>query len=117
MALTILSDSNIKGLLENLTVDDLHIFQKSLRQALHEYSTGTQDEDACSIHQPERTSLQSRNGTTTLFMPSTSSSGLGMKVVTLATPGTSTGGPVICPQGALTLMSPTGVVSFPDAIA
>ncbi|KAL3423780.1 UbiD family decarboxylase [Phlyctema vagabunda] len=109
MSLTILSDANIKSLLENLTIHDLEAFQRSLRNALHEYSTGTQDEGACSIHQPARTSLQSKNGTTTLFMPSTSSSGLGMKVVTLATPGSdkaSSG--TTCPQGALTIMSSTG---------
>jgi hypothetical protein len=77
MPLTVLSDPNIRELLDSLTLDDVYQLQASLRQALHEYSTGTQG--ACSLHQPERSSLQSPNGTTTLFMPSTSSAGIGMK--------------------------------------
>jgi hypothetical protein len=79
MPLTVLSDTNVKDLLDNLTIADVEVLQKSLRKALHEYSTGTQEDDACASHQPERTSIQSHNGTTTLFMPSTSSSGIGMK--------------------------------------
>ncbi|RDW94419.1 NAD(P)-binding protein-15 [Coleophoma crateriformis] len=109
MPLTVLSDANIKSLLQDLTQEDLFAFQQSLRSALYEYSTGTQDEGCCSLHQPKRTALTSGNGTTTLFMPSTSSGGIGMKVVTLATPGSekaSTG--QTCPQGALTLMDTSG---------
>lgn len=79
MPLTILSDANVNSLLENLTREDVQSFQNTLQQALHEYSTGAQDTDACEVNQPLRTSLQSSNGTTTLFMPSTSSSGIGMK--------------------------------------
>jgi hypothetical protein len=79
MPLTVLSDSNVKKLLHSLTKSDVEALQKSLRHALHEYSTGTQDDAACSSQQPERTSHMSPNGLTMLFMPSTSSSGLGMK--------------------------------------
>jgi hypothetical protein len=79
MPLTVLSDTDVKNLLRNLTLHDVEKFQASLRLALHEYSTGTQDNDACATHQPERTSVKSANGTTTLFMPSTNTSGIGMK--------------------------------------
>jgi hypothetical protein len=79
MPLTVLSGENVKDLLDHLTISDVEALQKSLRQALHEYSTGTQEDDACASHQPERTSMQSHNGATTLFMPSASSSGIGMK--------------------------------------
>lgn len=113
MSLTILSDKDVKGLLGNLTADDFNDLQKSMRQALHQYSTGTQEEDICALHQPKRTVLESKNGTTTLFMPSTSSQSIGMKVVTLATPNSKKSpgtaeSPITTPQGAITLMSNTG---------
>ncbi|KAH6680450.1 hypothetical protein B0J14DRAFT_502647 [Halenospora varia] len=119
MVLTILSDSDVKNLLYNLTRQDVEVLQNSLRQALHEYSTGTQDDGCCSVNQPERTVLESNSGNTTLFMPSTSSSGIGMKVVTLATPpdthsddANDTLDPpppaLTTPYGALTLMDLSG---------
>lgn len=79
MPLTILTDDNVKDVLGGLRFEDLKRFQESLRQALHKYSTGTQDEGACAMHQPERTVLVSPDGVTSLFMPSISSSGLGIK--------------------------------------
>src|SRR5277367_5292238 len=79
MPLTVLSDSDVKKLLESLTRADVEALQQSSRKALHDYSTGTQENDACSSQQPERTSHVSPNGLTMLFMPSTSSTGIGMK--------------------------------------
>lgn len=79
MSLTILTDDNVKDVLGNLTLEDVKIFQESLQRALHESSTGTQEEGACAMHQPERTSLLSPEGVTTLFMPSISLNGLGIK--------------------------------------
>ncbi|KAF4632004.1 hypothetical protein G7Y89_g6122 [Cudoniella acicularis] len=120
MPLTILSDTDVKNLLNNLTRADVESLQHSLRQALHEYSTGTQDDGCCSDNQPERTVLESHRGNTTLFMPSTSSSGIGMKVVTLATPPSDTHSnnatdtldapppAPTTPYGALTLMDLSG---------
>jgi len=60
--------------------------QLSMRNALHEYATGTTNSGACAENQPERTVIESNNGTTTLFMPSTSSSGLGIKGTPPLTP-------------------------------
>ncbi|KAM3079982.1 hypothetical protein ACMFMF_003397 [Clarireedia jacksonii] len=77
MSLTVLKDSDIQELLHDLTLTDLENFQKKMREALHEYSTGTQEDDCCSIHQPKRTVLETKRKTTTLFMPSTSSAGIG----------------------------------------
>ncbi|CAG8954406.1 hypothetical protein HYFRA_00006033 [Hymenoscyphus fraxineus] len=122
MPLTILSDSDVKEVLHSLDRQDVEVLLSSLREALHEYSTGTSSDGACSGNQPERTVIESGKGNTTLFMPSTSSSGIGMKVVTLATahrphsPITSLNGtpPKIqtntntTPQGALTLMGSDG---------
>ncbi|KAH8811983.1 hypothetical protein F5884DRAFT_728585 [Xylogone sp. PMI_703] len=118
MSLTLLSDRDTKEILHGLTYEQLERFQDSLRHALHEFSTGTQDEGACSIHQPMRTSLQGRNGTTTLFMPSSSSSNIGIKgLLSLSrlesansASTTSDDAPLgnPSPQGALTIMSSTG---------
>ncbi|OAF63349.1 hypothetical protein VC83_00174 [Pseudogymnoascus destructans] len=124
MPLTVLTDADVCQVLESLTIDDAHALQKSLRKALHEYSTGTQGEAACAMHQPERTAMVAPSGNTTLLMPSTSSSGIGMKVVTLATPGAK--GPAeatadMTPHGSLTIMSsngtPTGFLNAEEVTA
>lgn len=88
MTLTVLTDDQISGLVSNLTKEELQRFMGVLRGALHEYSTATtvpSKENAAvtaapEIHQPERTSINSKaTGATTLFMPSSSSVGTGMK--------------------------------------
>jgi hypothetical protein len=79
MPLTVLSYKDVKELLDGLSIADVEVLLGSLRKALHEYSTGTQGGGACVGPQPERTSIQSPNGTTTLFMPATSPAGIGMK--------------------------------------
>ncbi|KAK4164540.1 hypothetical protein QBC43DRAFT_344407 [Cladorrhinum sp. PSN259] len=111
----VLTDDQIKSILENLTVDELQVALDVLRSALHEYSAGSQSSD--SIHQPHRTSVNSpATGATTLFMPSSSSIGTGIKVITLSTasaapaapPSEDAALPNIKPTGAITLFSPHG---------
>lgn len=78
MTLTVLTDDQIRALLENLTDAELDGFLGALTSALHEYSTRTQEGSATgtSIQQPERTAVRSAaTGATTLFMPSCSSAG------------------------------------------
>jgi hypothetical protein len=85
--LTILSDSDVKRVLHSLTKGEVVELQEALRRSLSDYSTAKQTEDAGSLNQPERTVIESdkENGkTTTLFMPSTSAAGLGMKGMSLA---------------------------------
>lgn len=80
MSLAVLSDEVIRNLLENLTREEAEGFQDALSNALHEYSTGTQAIDASLYHQPERSSAYSdRTGATSLFMPSFSPIGHGVK--------------------------------------
>jgi hypothetical protein len=79
MSLTILTDQNVKDILQSLDREELLGLQSSMRLALHEYATGTNSSGAAAANQPNRTVIESSNGTTTLFMPSTSSSGIGMK--------------------------------------
>jgi hypothetical protein len=79
-SLTVLNDAEVKSVLCGLTRDEVEALQKTLREALHEYSTNANnDKEECSFQQPERQQLDRKDGTTTLFMPSTSSSGIGMK--------------------------------------
>ncbi|PMD59195.1 NAD(P)-binding protein [Hyaloscypha bicolor E] len=115
MSLTVLSDANVKQILNNLTKDEVETLQAGLRHSLHEYSTGTNNSGAAAINQPKRTVLESSTGTTSLFMPSTSTTGIGMKVVTLAAPPSYTTNECsvpenkdTTPQGAITLMSADG---------
>ena len=92
MTLTILTDAQIQALLEELTPEELIEFQQNLRAALHEYSTGTQTkDDSVAVHQPGRTSIYSAaTMATTLFMPSASSIGSGIKGSISASPIAST---------------------------
>lgn len=80
--LTILSDSEVKKILHSLTKGEIEELQQALRKSLSDYSTAKQSEDEDAVTQPERTVIESNkeNGkSTTLFMPSTSAEGLGMK--------------------------------------
>jgi ornithine cyclodeaminase/alanine dehydrogenase-like protein (mu-crystallin family) len=88
MPLTVLSDHDVRTLLLQLTKEDIHDLQSSLADALHYYSTSTEDDHngCCSMLQPLRTALKRSDGQTTLFMPASSNDGLGVKIVTLSTP-------------------------------
>ncbi len=80
MSLTILKDEEIAGLLNSLSADELDTFRMALSQSLYEYSTGTQSVKDGDIQQPPRTSVTSPStGATTLFMPSCSTDGIGVK--------------------------------------
>ncbi|KAI9049056.1 hypothetical protein LZ554_006904 [Drepanopeziza brunnea f. sp. 'monogermtubi'] len=116
MPLTILSDDNVKEILHNLTRDDVAALQIAMRNAMDEYATGTTNSGACADNQPKRTVIESAgNSTTTLFMPSISSSSIAIKVVTLACPSSNpdeapsaSAKEDATPYGSLTLMGAEG---------
>lgn len=83
MSLSVLTDEQIRLLLESLTADELESFIVNLKGALHDYSNGSQVPGGESdIHQPHRQAVHSsRTGATTLFMPSSSPAGAGVKGV------------------------------------
>ncbi|MCJ1354975.1 MAG: hypothetical protein MMC33_004965 [Icmadophila ericetorum] len=88
MPLTILTDSQIRTLLLSLTREDVVALQNELAETLHDYSTGSQDSTQCSsANQPQRISLQRRDGVTTLFMPASTNGMTGIKIVSLMAPG------------------------------
>jgi ornithine cyclodeaminase/alanine dehydrogenase-like protein (mu-crystallin family) len=83
MPVTILSDHDVQTVLHSLTSQDVNDIQQSLADALHRYSTAS-GEDACgSAYQPHRIPMKRTDGATTLFMPASSNSGMGVKVITL----------------------------------
>lgn len=80
MPLSVLTDEQINGLLEALTVEELEMFYTGLKEALHDFSVGSQSGEDADIHLPHRQSINSsRTGATSLFMPSGSPAGLGVK--------------------------------------
>lgn len=82
MSLSVLTDEQIRLLLESLTADELESFILNLKGALHDYSNGSQVPGESDIHQPHRQTVNSsRTGATTLFMPSSSPAGVGVKGV------------------------------------
>ena len=85
MPLTVLSDSEVRTVLDNLTREDVLDMHKALADALHSYSTSTEPaQSGCSSsNQPHRLQIKLTSGATTLFMPSIADNGLGIKVVTL----------------------------------
>ncbi|KAI4173604.1 MAG: hypothetical protein LQ346_008392, partial [Caloplaca aetnensis] len=86
MPLTVLPDADIRSLLYSLTREDILQLQENLSDALHEYSTGTQETTGCcSTNQPQRISIPAADGqSTTLFMPASTSTSRGIKIATLA---------------------------------
>ncbi|KAI1500871.1 UbiD family decarboxylase [Biscogniauxia marginata] len=109
MTLAVLSEDDVRQLLENLNQDEAETLADILKCALHEYSTGTQLIDAGLIHQPERTSIHSNaTGATTLFMPSCSPVGHAVKVVSVSSPLADPSLPTIKPTGSVSLYSPDG---------
>jgi ornithine cyclodeaminase/alanine dehydrogenase-like protein (mu-crystallin family) len=86
MPLTILTDSDVRALLLELTRDDIIELQTSLAESLHEYSTGTQETGCCAAYQPPRIQIARKNAQTTLFMPASSKRTVGMKIVSLSEP-------------------------------
>ena len=78
MSLSILTDDQIRLILESLTLQELEACRDKLKETLHDYSNGIQSAEDGAFQQPHRTSVQ-RKGVTTLFMPSSSPVGYGVK--------------------------------------
>lgn len=85
MSLSVLSDADVKAILHDLSYQDVVDLQNALGEALHEYSTGDTNAGCCASFQPARTTIKKKN-VVSLFMPASTGSSLGMKVVTLEQP-------------------------------
>ncbi|POS84151.1 hypothetical protein EPUL_004877 [Erysiphe pulchra] len=117
MPITVLTDRQVKFLLNNLTTAEVQTLQNSMRCALHDYATGASSSQISTDDQPNKTIVSTRSGTTTLFMPSVITGSMGIKVSTFPTPSAHIGSNTVTksapksevsPQGALTLMTAEG---------
>ncbi|OJJ47762.1 hypothetical protein ASPZODRAFT_131326 [Penicilliopsis zonata CBS 506.65] len=84
--LTILSSSQLRTLLLSLTREEILSLQRNLANALHEYSTGTQEAGCAASYQPPRTAITRQDGRTTLFMPASTGQTVGIKMISLKDP-------------------------------
>jgi len=108
MPLSVLSDSDVRAILLDLSYEDVIDLQKSLGDALHEYSTGDTNASCCASFQPERTVLKKRHATT-MFMPSSAGGVVGVKVVTIETsPPTSSDASIVSKKSSVSSAS-TGI--------
>ena len=85
MPLTVLSDADVHCILVALRIDDVVMLQHNLAEALHDYSTGTQETTAgCSLNQPQRLAIPGPENSMTMFMPASTKTSRGMKIVSLS---------------------------------
>ncbi|KAI9863992.1 MAG: hypothetical protein M1824_006030 [Vezdaea acicularis] len=82
--LTVLTDRDVRKVLLDLTEDEIKGMQNEMAEALHTYSTGTQEQSACHSNQPLRTMLATGPDRTTIVMPARTGTSVGVKMVTLA---------------------------------
>ncbi|KAF7719954.1 Uncharacterized protein PECH_005811 [Penicillium ucsense] len=83
MPLTIISQTQLRQLLLSLNRDEVVELQQNLSEALREYSTGSQEQGCSATYQPRRTAITRSNGCTTIFMPATTGTTLGIKMISL----------------------------------
>ncbi|KAK4937212.1 hypothetical protein LTR10_022117 [Elasticomyces elasticus] len=98
----VLKESDVYGLLSNITVPECNHLLNTLHNALREC---TKDKHLSpserTIHQPEREAITTTLGNTSLFMPTSITTTTGVKVVTLSSGGL---------KGAINLFTPDGVL-------
>lgn len=81
MSFHVLSDVSVKNLLKNIQKKDLLPIQAALKRAFVAYSLNNEGE-----YQPHRASITRPDGQTTLFMPATSPSSVGAKIIGVPPP-------------------------------
>lgn len=91
MPLTVLGTHDVQTLLMSLTSDEVRKLQESLGEALKEYSVGNQNSGSSSGHQPKGVTIPRKNGSTTVFLPASTGSSLGIKILSVADTPSKTG--------------------------
>jgi ornithine cyclodeaminase/alanine dehydrogenase-like protein (mu-crystallin family) len=107
MPLTVLGDDDVRLLLHSLDRDDIISLQQSLGDALHYYSAvdAETDNECAAGQQLARTQMIRKDGSTTLFMPGSSTDGIGIKVVTLTESSDKTSYPTTLESTAASMSS------------
>ncbi|OCT47253.1 Ketimine reductase mu-crystallin [Cladophialophora carrionii] len=115
----ILKERDVHSLLSDLSATECHRLLTSLHDVLRAYSSA---KDAAlseqTLHQPERGSIVTRLGNTSLFMPSSVTTSTGIKIVTISPGGLKGCINVFAPEGDLLgLLNAEEVTAFRTALA
>jgi ornithine cyclodeaminase/alanine dehydrogenase-like protein (mu-crystallin family) len=115
----ILKERDVYSLLSNISVTECHRLLTSLHDILRAYSTSKDAPSAePTLHQPERESIVTGLGNTSLFMPSSITTSTGIKIVTISSKGLKGCINVFAPEGDLLgLLNAEEVTAFRTSLA
>ncbi|KEF52447.1 uncharacterized protein A1O9_11688 [Exophiala aquamarina CBS 119918] len=116
----VLREKDVVSLLSNLPLPDAHNLLLDFHDLLRQYSHSRHEQTSEQlIHQPERVSIVTNNGNTTLFMPSSVTTSTGIKVVTVPTKGLLKGSiNVFAPDGELEgVLNAAEITAFRTSLA
>ncbi|KAL2012403.1 hypothetical protein VTN00DRAFT_5121 [Thermoascus crustaceus] len=117
----LLPEHELSQLLRHLTPEQCHHLLNALSESLGSFSAQSTSGTEKLIHQPLRSHIVTRDNNTSLFMPASSTTTTGIKIVTI--PGAGDGSVVgvinvFSPEGKLTgLLSAAEVTAFRTALA
>ncbi|EXJ90197.1 ornithine cyclodeaminase [Capronia coronata CBS 617.96] len=115
----VLRDRDVLTLLSSLSQEESRRLLERLHDILREFSRNTRvAPEERMIHQPERESITTKLGNTSLFMPSSTTTSTGIKVVTLSSGGLKGSINVFAPEGDLLgVLNAAEVTAFRTALA
>ncbi len=115
----ILKEREVHPLLSNISVSECHHLLTTLHDVLRAFSAGKNVPPSDqSLHQPERESIVTKLGNTSLFMPSSVTTSTGIKIVTVSSTGLKGCINVFAPEGELVgLLNAAEVTAFRTSLA
>lgn len=116
----ILREKDVVTLLSDLSLAAARSLLVNFHDLLRQHSTSRHEQASEQlIHQPERVSIVTKNGNTTLFMPSSVTTSTGIKVVTVPTKGLLKGSiNVFAPDGELEgVLNAAEITAFRTSLA
>ncbi|KIX99592.1 uncharacterized protein Z520_04225 [Fonsecaea multimorphosa CBS 102226] len=115
----VLKERDVHFLLSNISVPECHRLLNDLHDVLRAYSsTKNAPPSEQMIHQPERESIVTRTGNTSVFMPSSITTSTGIKTVTISSKGLKGCINVFTPDGELLgVLNAEEVTAFRTSLA
>ncbi|EXJ80608.1 hypothetical protein A1O3_06891 [Capronia epimyces CBS 606.96] len=115
----VLRDGDVLGLLSSLSREEAQRLLSRLHDVLREFSQSkAAGPEERTIHQPERETIATRLGNTSLFMPSSITTSTGVKVVTISSGGLKGSINVFAPAGELLgVLNAEEVTAFRTSLA
>ncbi|OAP56560.1 hypothetical protein AYL99_09739 [Fonsecaea erecta] len=115
----VLKERDVHSLLSNISVPECKRLRTDLHDILRAYSsTKNVSSSEQTIHQPERVSIVTRTGNTSLFMPSSITTSTGIKTVTISPKGLKGCVNVFAPDGELLgILNAEEVTAFRTSLA